>query len=36
MEKKKKLKREDYPFLSDEDFERMQEINDMDDEEPYF
>jgi len=27
--KGKKLKREDYPFLSDEDFEAIQEINDM-------
>lgn len=36
MEKKKKLKREDYPFLSDEDFESIQEINDIPGEGPYF
>jgi len=30
MPKGKKLKREDYPFLSDEDFEWIQKANDMD------
>jgi len=29
MESKKKLKREDYSFLSDEDFEWIQKANDM-------
>ena len=29
MPKGKKLKREDYPFLDDEGFERAQALNDM-------
>lgn len=36
MPKGKKLKREDYHYLSDEDFEWMQKVNDMDDEGPNF
>jgi len=35
MDKNKKLKREDYLFLSDEDFEWAQEINDTPGEGPY-
>jgi hypothetical protein len=34
MPKGKKLKREDYPFMTDEEFKFAQEINDMDDEGP--
>jgi len=29
MDKKKKLKREDYSFLSDEEFEWVQKVNDI-------
>jgi len=34
--KAKKLKREDYPFLSDEEFEWIQETNNIPGEGPYF
>ena len=33
---KKKLKREDYPYLSDEDFKWIQKVNKIPGEGPYF
>ena len=36
MEKNKKLKREDYPYLTDEQFKFAQKINDNHEEGPYF